>query len=454
MVTRGHPVTGHQSHRGRGLASVLIRTFKNTGFLLSGQAVSGLLGLANLAIAARMLGPTDFGVLVLIHTYMMVVNAVARFQSWQALIRYASQALENNRNQEFQKLVVFTTTLDAGSGVLAIVLACVTAPWVGGWLGWSPDVVPYAMVYAFAAPFLMQATPSGVLWLFDRFRLQAVLANVAPGIRLIGSLFLLVAGGELKSFIVVWLVAGVCHGMVLWLAGAGTLMGRDLLPERPFTLRGIQAAYPGIWPYMISTNISSSVKASRDRVAALLVAALLGPAAGGFYRLAQDIAGVLSRAGLMIGQSVFPELSKLHATGSHHVLKRTVAWSGLVGSLASLPFVVLVWSEGEEILHVVGGAEFREAAELLLLLTVGGVVMLLGTSLPSALLAMGAAHRTLAAQAAITALQFAVLWWLVPVLGLSAAGYALLLSNLAYLLILLVMFLHMTRYSSPDLTRV
>ena len=42
--------------------------FKNAGTLLSGNMVAWILGLITFAITARILGPTQFGILVLITT--------------------------------------------------------------------------------------------------------------------------------------------------------------------------------------------------------------------------------------------------------------------------------------------------------------------------------------------------------------------------------------------------
>jgi len=427
------------------LGRVVRRTYQNAGLLLSGEVVSGAIGLINLAIAARLLGPVDFGVLVLVHTYVVVIGALTRFQSWQALIRYGSEVLQRQKPREFQRLILFTTYLDAGSGVVAILVAYVTAPWMAGWLGWNTEVIPYAMVYSLAAPFLTQATPNGVLWLFDRFRLQALLVNVAPMIRLIGSLALLVVGGDLSSLILVWLAAALGHGILVWLAGAVTLAKDELLPLRLTAVTGIGRTHSGIWSYVISTNLSSSVKAARNRVAVLLIAALLGPAAGGFYRLAQDIASVLTRAGLVINQSIFPELTKLQASGDHDVMESTVLWSGLIAGLGSVPFVLLAWIGAEELLVLIAGQEFLDGAVLVPLVVTAGAVLLFGNALAPALLAMGAARRTLAAQLVMAVIQFVALWLWTPVLGLAGAGYALLAANSVYVAVLSAMYLYITK---------
>ena len=81
---------------------VFRRIFKNAGLLLTGRATNGLLGLATLSLSARGLGLEQFGVFVLLQTYVQVIMALATFQSWQAVIRYGAICIENKNAAAFQ----------------------------------------------------------------------------------------------------------------------------------------------------------------------------------------------------------------------------------------------------------------------------------------------------------------------------------------------------------------
>lgn len=75
---------------------VMARVLRNAGLLLTGRVATGVLNLAILSIAARALGAQDFGLIVLVQTYVQTITAVATFQSWQAVIRYGALDLEKN----------------------------------------------------------------------------------------------------------------------------------------------------------------------------------------------------------------------------------------------------------------------------------------------------------------------------------------------------------------------
>ncbi len=91
---------------------LLRRLFKNAGILFSGNVVAGILGIASLAITARALGVDVFGILVIITTYVAIVDRLINFQSWQAIIKYGSDAISQGRDHDFKSLIKFGFILD------------------------------------------------------------------------------------------------------------------------------------------------------------------------------------------------------------------------------------------------------------------------------------------------------------------------------------------------------
>ena len=72
---------------------IVRRIFGNLGLLLGGKAAAGLISLIYIVIAARVLGPEDYGVLVLINYYAMLVGGLIAFPGWHAIVLYGVRAL-------------------------------------------------------------------------------------------------------------------------------------------------------------------------------------------------------------------------------------------------------------------------------------------------------------------------------------------------------------------------
>src|SRR3989338_7684016 len=164
----------------------LRRLYKDAGIVLSGTAGSSVLGLVALGVTARALGPESLGVLVLIKAYVTVVEKFAGFQSWQALIMHGAQLIEQNRRDDFKRLMKFGTLVDVAGASLGALGGAAAAYWVGRWRGWDPNTVSLALVYSLTLLTSVTGTPKAILRLFGRFHVLATQGVIAAAVKLVG----------------------------------------------------------------------------------------------------------------------------------------------------------------------------------------------------------------------------------------------------------------------------
>ena len=98
-------------------------------------------------------------------------ETLATFNSWQAVIKYGSDAIEARNEAGLLQLVKFGFLLDIGSAAAGAVLALVLAGPVIRLLGWDESLRPMLMLYSLAILLNISGTPIGLLRLFDRFDL-------------------------------------------------------------------------------------------------------------------------------------------------------------------------------------------------------------------------------------------------------------------------------------------
>ncbi|MFQ5784518.1 MAG: lipopolysaccharide biosynthesis protein [Alphaproteobacteria bacterium] len=408
------------------------RVFRNAGVLLGGKAASGLFGLGALALTARALGPELFGVLVLIHTYTQIVAGLTTFQSWQAVIRYGAVCLEDDRRGDFQGLIKYTVLLDLGGAVGGAAIAAACAPTVGAWLGWSGDATSLAVFYSVAILFTVKAMPTGVLRLFNRFDALAVQMAVAPAVRLAGAAVAYAVGGGLWAFLAAWLVAGAAGSLTLVVMGWRELARRGLTRGMRLSLKGATKPHPGLWRFVWSTNLQSSVAAATGQLGTVTVGWILGPAAAGLYKIASQIANVLITPSGLLQRSIYPELARLSAQGGRRVLWRAVARAGLLaGSVAALAVPVLAVA-GEPLIRLIAGAEYVDAYGVLVLLALAATVSIYGFALEPVMFAMGKPGTLLRVTVVVAVCYFLALVILLRTMGLAGAGIAAVASTTAW----------------------
>lgn len=160
-------------------------------------------------VAVRVLGPRDYGVLIIVHTFAITVGGLVEFPGWHAVVRYGSQAVEAGDEQRLLRLLRFTTLVEGVGGVCAVATAATLGVLLGVKLGWSQTAVDFALPYSFAVLASIRATPGGYLPLCGRFDLLGAHVLISPVVRLLGAVFIALTHGGLHAFLVAWLVAAL-----------------------------------------------------------------------------------------------------------------------------------------------------------------------------------------------------------------------------------------------------
>src|SRR6476659_7735263 len=95
---------------------------KNTSYLAISRVVAAICSLATLALAGRGLGVILFGTLILITSYAKAASGIAKFQSWQLVVRYGGYGVANDNPEDFKTVTGFAFALDVVSGIAGMLV--------------------------------------------------------------------------------------------------------------------------------------------------------------------------------------------------------------------------------------------------------------------------------------------------------------------------------------------
>jgi O-antigen/teichoic acid export membrane protein len=369
---------------------IVRRIYGNLGLLLGGKAAAGLISLIYIVIAARVLGPEDYGVLVLINYYAMLVGGLIAFPGWHAIVRYGVQALAEGDEAKLVRLLRFVGAIEVAVGIVAVLVAATLAPILGPRLGWNAEAQMLAIPYCFAVLATVRATPGGYLQILRRFDILGAHNIVTPVMRLIGTVIVVACGWGLSGFIIAWLIAALAEGLSLWLAGIyfarrhlidQTLMGR---------VTGVRHEHPGLMRFMVTANADITLGDLVTRVTPLVMGWVLGPVAAGLYSIAHRTTVVIAQPAQILGQAAYAELAKLVAVGGsgqgiRHALMRCIG----ISLLAAFPIVLILAFFSKQITILIAGPAYAAAAGVMIWLAVARVIALTGPPTSAALIALG-----------------------------------------------------------------
>ena len=405
------------------------RVLKNAGLLLSGKTATGVLGLAYLSLAAHGLGLAQFGVLVLVQTYVQVIVGITTFHAWQAVIRYGAESLERDDTAGFQSLISFTTMLDVGGVIVGATLAWFAAPWVGPYVGWSDEVIAYAQPYSLLILFTIVATPTGLLRLYDRFDILAWQVIITPALRLIGVVIVVLMDAPLFAYLLAWFVAGVAGGLALVLLGWREGVKRNRLTAMRWSLQGVTKTHGGIWCFCFASNFHSSFQMVTGHMSTFLVGMVATPAAAGLFKVAREVATALTKPTELLTQSIYPEFARLGSRGEWQAFGSLIRRAALLAGGAGVAILIVMVVFGEPFLGLVFGEDFVPAYTTLVLLVAAASITIAGFGFDPALYAMGRPGVPLRVNAVVVLFVYVpLLVFLTQSFGPVGAGLAMLIS--------------------------
>lgn len=422
LTPEGRAALGKGDAR-RATDAMFRRMVRNAGTLLGGKLAMGLVNLAATGIALRAMGVDSFGLLILIHTFAQATASFTKFQSWQAVIRYGAASLEKGKRADFRALIRFTAWLDIVAGLVGVVL-CAALVWAAGGLFDIPQgLTATTAVYATCTAFMVMATPTGMLRLFDRFDVLATRDTLGALFRLGGALLGSLLGWGLEGFLAIWYLATAVGGLSLAFAAWWEMRKRGLLGGAEPVPRATDA-HPGLWSFVWSTNITTTLSLVSGNLGTLCVGALLGPAEAALFSVARQIGEAALKPGRFLSPAIYPELARLAAlgdmAGTAALLRRVL----LISTGGSLLLLAVLALGGEWLLRLVGGAQAAPAYGIMLMLGIASAIGFAAFALEPLLISTGRQNAALRARMAAAILYIPAALLGIHALGLPGAGWA------------------------------
>ena len=403
---------------------LLAKTLHNLLHVAGGNASAAAINAFVLVLMARMLGPAALGVFAMVESYGTLIDQVVRLETWQPLIRYGTQALEDHRSSRFLALVKLGILVDCAGAALAASVALVAVGPAGHLLHWDAATADLARWYCLAVLAGVSSTPIGILRVFDRFRQFAWLEPAAAIVRLAG------------VAVAFWLNGSIWHLLLIFIAvqwlyrfALGTLAWRELRRRghgNPFRARlgELRPLARGYLRLTVATNAAALVRKSTQELDVLVVGSLAGTTAVGLYDLVRRITTAAIKAGTMVQQVALPDLSRLWVRRDFRGFKTLVGQIELMTAAIGIAFVVLTASRGGWIVETLAGPRFAAAQGPLLVQSIAGCLFLCGSAIRPALITMGSETHLLASVLVSAVAFYVTLFLAVPAWGAVGASAA------------------------------
>ncbi|HJQ59776.1 MAG TPA: hypothetical protein VJ890_22905, partial [Vineibacter sp.] len=328
----------------------------------------------------------------------LVGNAV-KFSTWEAVVKYGADDLARDDRDAFRRLIAFNTALDLGTAVVALAICAGLAKFVLPLMQVPGNYLDFALFLSLSAFFTVSATPVGVLRLFDRFGLMALAQPVGPLVRLALCALFYYLGAGIWAFGAAYLAStAVDRAITVWF-GWRELRRRDLLPGWRHVAGRHSEGHPGLWKFVIANNLRISLGVITKQSDDMIVAVFAGPAGVALWKIAKQVATVVSGPARLFQVSVYPQLARLWSARDYRGFRRLVVRGSVTSTVGAVVLVGLFALVGPwlfELFFFKGAQQhFIEAFLPALLIMVSRVATAALSPFLPALTAMGRAVRSL-----------------------------------------------------------
>jgi len=422
--------------------SVGKRIAANTGLMMGSKALAAILGLGSLLIAMRSLSPSELGIIVFLHGYMLFFSEVTAFQSWQSIIRFGTDDLKNNDVSSLGRLMQFAVKIDA----ISAIFGCIFSMAVFSVVIWFANTFPgllggedgmditklrnLAAFYCILIFFRQRGVSTGVFRLFDKFHVLAIFSLIMPSVRFTGVVIAYLIGAGFYGFLLAWFFGSLAAYLFLPTVAFLELKKRNLLTYIVSAKSSLRRPRQGLWPFMIKSNIDSTLAAATVHLPTLMVMGVFGSAWVAVYKIAEEIAKLLSEGFKLLDQVIYPELAKMVSLGEAAKIWRLVKRTAYMLLGFGLVIALLVQFGGPELLSRLSSSEYYEqAAPLASLLVFAAALMGMAAPLYPVLYAADHPERAIYARGTGVIVYVIAFFVFSFALGKMAPGWAAILGN-------------------------
>ncbi len=363
--------------------------FPSISVVFSANVMVAILGFGTLVLTARALGPSDIGILAIIQAYALTFDQFLRFEPSQALIKYGSDAWENDEIPRLRRLIKFSTLIDLCGASMAAMVAYAGVAFFGPWFGFDEEQARLIKFYLATMPFYISATPIAILRLLSRFTMYAKILSVLAVVRILLTAVLWYSKSGLQAFLFLHIFLSISQHLLPFVVAWREIHKRVGGSVMSKPVRGVLKENPSILRFIFNSNINVLARNSTVKFDTFILAGLVSATAIGYYEIAKKIGIAALRVARPVQFVIYPTLSRLWARNErwrlYLVVTRFITMLFAIGFIAVL--VMYVW--GETIIQYAFGEAFMPAKNLVMLHVIAAAIMLGSTIMNSALLGIG-----------------------------------------------------------------
>jgi O-antigen/teichoic acid export membrane protein len=377
--------------------------FLNASWVFGGNSVSAVFAAIEPIVLARILGVSDFGLLALIVAYVDFLNKFFDVRVWETATKYIGTFWEKRDYERTRSMVKLSYVVDISSGILAFVIAVLTANIANKYFIHSPQAYTLIVIYSISLLIdTANSTSNSILRVFNKFKQIAFISSVQTFFRVALVCLVLFVGLGIKGVLFIYVTASFFGFAIRFWAVSQTLNEFKLDGWWRAKLGLIRDQWKEIAWFLGNTSLTGTLKIARSAIK------------------------LMTRFSDPLHQAIYPELIRISKSEGLADFINLIKYSLRTLLKFTVPLTVIIFLLPEQLISLFFGRDYIAATNTFRVITIAALISQLTFWINSALLAIGKPGLRTILDVVTTTTYVGLLLILVPRFSYLGAGFAFL----------------------------
>jgi O-antigen/teichoic acid export membrane protein len=404
------------------------KLFFNASWLFGAKTAAGIFTAIQTIIIARILGTNDYGLLVLIIAYVGILFVILDFQFWETATKYIGDFWSDGDKQRTASMIKLSYIVDITSGIIAFIIAILSAEIVNNYLINSPQADFLIRIYAVSLLIdTTNFTSDAILRVFEKFKQISFIVSLTNLTRLALVSVALYLDMGLQEVLYSYIAASVVGIVIRLVIVNMTLNEKGVHRWWSSKISLISDQWKGISWFLANSSLTKTFTLASDNyLGVLMLGHFSGTEATAFYKIARNCTTIIKRFMDPLYEAIYPELVKISNMKNLQDFSHFIKSSTKTLIKISLPVAVILFLFPDVIINLIFGKQYLPAENALRIVTVGVLISQLSFWIGPALLALGKPGLRTIIRGCTTIFYIILLLILVPKYSYDGAAFAFL----------------------------
>ena len=409
--------------------SLTFKVLINTGWASAAAPVNFVLGIIQVGMLARMLGPDGIGQIALFTAVCALFTGILKLTSSETVMVYASRAESQADSTELSHIIRYCYLCDALTSVAAFLAVVLSSFFIASLFNLSPEDKWLQMVFGLTIIFQSAHwTAHSLLRLYNHFSWIFYQSCAHSIVKVAAITVLFFTGAGLNEVVYLLVALSLFDGMTIYIMSL-VAMRRKKISMTTSTAKWWQVSSE-VRRFQILGHGRQIIKSMNRYIDILLIGHIAPVLQVGYYRAGKQISKQIRTPAQGFLVSLFPEYSRLYFSGDMAALRKIVKRFAIMLLTLALSAAVVLWFGAEWVIRIILGQEFLPAVNIVRILIISSTVLLAMYPVYSLPAAVGRAGPAIKAVTVAIFVQVIMILFLVPRYGVIGAAWA----NVGYVL--------------------